>query len=293
MAGFNKIEAVLHMTLESLSNGDKVEFEDAWFDEAAEEFKAALIKQLRPEPREFKLRSSNLGRPLCQLQMEKNGAPKARMPYNHIVRMMIGDATEVMMNLFLKAAKVNVTDSKVVSTIDVNGTTVRGENDIEIDNKVYDIKSSSPYSFTHKWERGWNGVYEGDTFGYAAQLYSYAKGDPARMGGWIVVEKSSGEVKVVPAEPTATQLEELAKLISDNERAITEDRPFERKFEAEAETYYRKETGNIVIPVTCTFCSYITTCWPEARLVSNPSSKAKAPVPKWYLKLADTNADKD
>jgi hypothetical protein len=281
---FNEIETRLHMTLDALSNqtGD-VKIDEAWIDQAAEEFRASLKKQLLPEERTFKLRASNIGRPLCQLQNEANGLAKEPMDYNHIVRMLHGDAIEAIVNLLIKAAGINVTGSKTQVEFDVNGTIIKGEDDIEIDGKVYDVKSSSPYAFSHKWSEGWNEVYHQDTFGYVAQLYIYAEGDPKRMGGWIVCDKSSGEIKVVDARPTPDQIEAIKSRISHTERAITLGHDFERQFEPEEETFYKKPTGNYLVPMTCTFCDFQKHCWPNAKLLPKAGSKAQSPKPTWYV----------
>jgi hypothetical protein len=276
------------MTLDSLSNKEAVEIKDEWIEDAVNQFRDALKRQLKPDTREFNLRMSNLGRPLCQLQNEKidsalvsdgGKSAKSRDPYNHILRMIIGDATEIAVNVIVKASGVNITNSKSKHEVMINGKRVPGEDDIEIDGKVYDIKSASPYAYSHKWNEGWNGVYYGDSFGYVAQLWAYAEKDPDKMGGWIVVDKSSGELKVVEAKPTIDQLKELEKGVSYTVEAITNDLPFQKLFEPEVETYYKKETGNHIVPFVCTFCSYMGKCWPDATFEQKIGSK-----PKWYVK---------
>ncbi len=275
---FNPLEAQIHMTMDRLSNKEAVHIEEQWIVDAGEEFKAALRRQLTPEPREFGLRMSNLGKPLCQLQNEQAGVPQGRMDYNHILRMMLGDMTEIAVNVLIKASGINVTKSKTKHIVDIDGTEVNGEDDIEINGKVYDIKSASPYSFSHKWTGEWNDVYYGDSFGYVAQLWAYANKDPDRMGGWIVVDKSSGEVRVVDAKPTKDQLEELAANVSATVHKIESKADFNRLFQPEVETYYKKETGNMVVPTICSFCPFMKKCWPDAKLEQRVGAK-----PKWYL----------
>jgi len=273
------------MVLDKLSNNEEVLIEDRWIDEAVEAFRASLIKQLRPEPREFGLRASNVGRPVCQLQNEQAGIPKTRQDYNHIMRMLLGDITEIVVRLMVMASGANVTGEKAKSETQIGSTLIKGEDDIEIDAKVYDVKSASPYMFTHKWADGWKGIYYGDSFGYVPQLYMYARGDPKRMGGWIVVDKSSGEIKVVPAEPTPEQIKEIKAKIEETERIIAEQQPFRKVFQAEEETWYGKATGNLKVPLVCTFCQFQKHCWPEAVYRTNPSSKAQSPKPQWYVKV--------
>lgn len=273
--------------MDGLSNRDGPSVPDEIIQQAGEEFKAALSKQLNPEVREFKLRASNVGRPTCQLQMEARGVKPERYEYNHIVRMLIGDATETFLNVLISQAGIRVTGSKSRSTMNVGDTDIAGENDIEIDGKVWDIKSTSPWAFEHKWSHGWQGVYEGDTFGYVAQLYLYADGDPNRMGGWIVVNKSTGEVLVVEAMPTPNQLIEIKEKLHNTELAIKPDAPFVRQFEAEDETYYKKPTGNKVLPTICQLCQYKRPCWPNAVLQPKAMSKAEHPPLVWYTEYKE------
>lgn len=283
------------MTLDRLSNQEPVEIDDSWIEEAAVAFKEALRKQLKPfgnvlpngkyenKVRDFGLRMSNFGRPSCVLQNEQQGIEGSRNDYNHIVRMLLGDITEITMVLLLKAAQINITNQKQKHDILVDGKTIPGEDDIEIDGKVYDIKSSSPYAFTHKWSEGWNGVYYGDTFGYVSQLWGYADKNPDKMGGWIVVDKSSGEVKVVTASPTVDQLNEIAAKASATVDIIENNRPFIKCFEPEEETFYKKPTGNLLVPTACTFCKFLGSCWPEAQLRGKALSKSSNPKQVWYV----------
>ena len=118
-------------------------------------FKDCLRKQLSQREQGFRLRMSNIGRPVCQLQMEKSGAEKGKMPYNHILRMMFGDSIEVIVELLCKVAKINVTGGKSQAKWEIGGETIEGENDIEIDGKVFDTKSTSPWAFDNKWQDGW------------------------------------------------------------------------------------------------------------------------------------------
>lgn len=279
---FNELEARLKMTLNTLSNGGDVEVQEQWLEALEEDFRASIDRQFNRTQRTFKLRASNAGRPLCQLQLEARGTNQSKQEYNHILRMLIGDATEAVVTLIIRASGVNITGHKNRVAFKVGETTIEGENDIEIDGKVYDIKSASSYSFNHKWDGGWDSLFQYDTFGYVEQLYIYAEGNPDRMGGWIVFDKSSGEIKVVDATPTKEQLKEIQRRLETNERSIRENLPFQKLYTEEKETYYRKETGNVLVPVTCTFCSYIQSCWPDAVYAANPTSGAKNPTKKWY-----------
>lgn len=283
---FNPIEAQIHLVLDKLSNNEPVDIQDEWIDQAGEHFKEAIRRKIKPMG-DFRLRMSNLGRPLCQLQQEKLGTPKSRMPYNHFVRMLIGDAVEAIMELAVKASGLDITDNKNQVSLKVNESHILGESDLDIDNAVFDTKSCSPYAFQNKWSSNWDGVYTQDSFGYVEQLYGYATAQNKKMGGWIVVDKSSGEVKVVLAKPTNEQLKDIKQRISDAESKI--DSEFKKCFEDEEETFYKKKTGNRLVPMTCTFCPYMkdSKCWPNAVFKPKALSKAAQPTYVYYSEYTE------
>ena len=66
--------------------------------EFGEACKKALLKNnsLRIEDLKFELRMSNVGRPLCQLQMEAKGIKGEGQPYNAKVRNTFGDIIEAL-----------------------------------------------------------------------------------------------------------------------------------------------------------------------------------------------------
>ena len=283
----NLLETKLHMVLDKLSNSEPVKYDDAWIEEAGEQFKATLRKQLSREQEPFRLRMSNVGRPLCQLQQEKAGKPKNRNPYHSIVKFMLGDASEVLVELYLKLAGVNITGGKTQVRLNIDGTEIKGEDDIEIDNKVYDTKSSSPWAYEHKWGEGIRGVAADDAFGYIPQLIGYSDGAGLEPGGWIVLNKSTGEIRVVEAELDGSQKKKVREQISNTVEVIASDAPFQRCFEPQEELFRRVPTGNKRLHTTCTFCPYMNDCWPDAKYRPQTGSKAQNPRHYWYAEYAE------
>src|SRR5690606_30678938 len=169
---------------------------DEIIEEVGEQFKNLLRAKFTPqEEREFSLRMSNVGRPLCQLWMEKNGVPKSPMAYNHSFKMILGDVVEVLAVAVMKAAGVNVEAWQQPVEVNLEATTIKGTLDVIIDGKVYDIKSASPYSFEYKFDNpnGFNKLLEDDPFGYISQGYLYGKGTELPFAGWIAINKSTGD----------------------------------------------------------------------------------------------------
>lgn len=280
------LEAQVQLALEKISNGEQVEVKDEWIDEAAEMFKSALKRQLRPTPREFFVRMSNVGRPSCQLQMEKAGAERSRFPYNHVVKMLLGDATEAIMEVVLRAAGLNITGGKNQVSMEIAGVEVKGENDIEIDDKVFDTKSASPWAFTNKFA-DFETLKSDDAFGYIPQLIGYSLSQGKKPGGWIVVNKASGEVKILEIDMSDDEIAETLSKMGENVSKISTDAPFERCFEPEAEKFRGKPTGNLRLGMTCSFCPFLNKCWPEAVYKPQTGSQAQSPKYYWYAKYEE------
>ena len=277
---FNELEAKLHMTLDRLSNNEPVNIKEEDIEQAGEEFKKAIRKHLEAD--KFRIRMSNVGRPLCQLQSDLYGHTKQRNPYNHFTRMLIGDAVESIVRLVTKASGVNITGHGNHAILNVYGQAIHGDDDIEIDHAIYDIKSASPYAFESKFSKGFDNLYENDDFGYVAQLHGYAKGQAKKGGGWIAVNKSTGELVVVPFTPTPNQVKEIDATINKNVQSLVDKTPFKVPFVPEPEYFHKRTTGNMKVPDLCTRCPFMAAHWPDAVLKPQALSKAAEPKMVWY-----------
>ena len=263
-------------------------------DKFGEECKNALRKQLTKRG-EYRIRMSGLGRPLCQQQLEKQGM-KQDVAYNDIMRFLMGDLVEAVAIFVLKSTGVKIVDEQRQCTLDIAGQEVKGTLDVILDidgeEKVWDIKSASPWSFSNKFSGrgGYDVIKEDDPFGYIMQGHLYAKAEDRPFGGWIVIDKSSGEWDFVQAPDD--QEEDSKTYIAEAEsrvEAIVNDAPFRVPFQSVPETYTDKgkkiETGNRLMPKTCTFCSFKENCWKSAVYAPKVTSKAKFKPNAWYTKL--------
>ena len=280
----NKVQTFLDAACEK-----QVVISDKLIEEFGEACKTAIKKQFTDKrPNKFKLRASNVGRPLCQLQMEKNGAKGESQPYSAKMRNLFGDLIEATAVLVLKSSGVEVTNEQKSVRYDVsNGTHIDGTFDVEIDNKIWDIKSASPFAFDHKFKNGFNALTKGDTFGYVEQGYVYAEAEKKKFGGWIAINKSTGEwaVTETPLADDEHRAKALKK-VKDNSDAIKKNLPFERCFTDVEEMYRRKPTGNRVLGFECSYCPYKKDCWgDEIQHLPQQSSQGLNPKWVWYTKL--------
>ena len=122
--------------------------------EFGEACKSALLKQFEETRRDkFEVRMSNIGRPLCQLQMEAKGIKGEGQPYNVKMRNTFGDIIEALAIFVMKSSGIKISNEQKKVNYKFNGDSIEGRQDVEIDGKIWDIKSASPYSFEKNLER--------------------------------------------------------------------------------------------------------------------------------------------
>lgn len=274
----------------SRSTTERVDISEDIIEQFGEDCKTAFRKQFTEERnKEFSIRMSSIGKPLCQLQMEKNKSSSESPPYNFKMRVLFGDLIEAAAIGIMKAAGIKIQSEQKEVHNELSGVKIKGTYDVEIDNKIYDIKSASPWAYDNKFAKGFNNVKEDDNFGYVVQgsLYSDSSGKP--FGGWIVINKSTGEWQIVET-PTYNEDYKVKaiKIAEENIDALVNDKEFERCFEDTPETFNKVTTGNRVLSTVCSFCSYKKTCWgEELQYLPQQQSKAKSPRWFWYTKLVN------
>lgn len=200
------------------------------------------------------------------------------------MQMLHGYMIEEIMTLILKVANANITGGKEKVSLDLEGVTIKGEDDIQIEGKEYDVKSCSPWAFTNKWSEGYGKLKASDNFGYVGQLMAYSEAQNIPVGGWIVVNKSSGEVAVVDADNSPSERKEVLDKLKSTVRTITSDAPFKRCFDPLEDSFRKKPTGRKFLDRNnCGMCDYKTSCYPGVQYKAQPESTALNPPFKWYV----------
>jgi len=268
-------ELSLHSYLRGAVDGKSTMSQEV-IDQVAEDIKVALHKQFNPEeeePRKFKLRMSNIGRPTCQLWFQKNDPDNAEpKPTSFKINMIMGDIVEAVFKGLLRASGTTFDDNDRVTLDLPKGGKVSGEYDMILNDKVDDIKSASPWSYENKFA-DFNTLNAGDSFGYVSQLVGYAAAAGKDIGGWWVVNKANGNFKYVSAEEANSK--EVLEKIEDTYEYIDKDEPFERCFDAVPETYRKKPSGNMKLGSGCRFCDHRFKCWPTLQALPSRVSQAK------------------
>lgn len=266
----------------------KATMTDEVADLVASDVKAALNKQFNSGPRgEFRMRMSNIGKPKCQLWFEKND-PEDRTPFppHFLMNMILGDIVEAVFKGLLRASGQDFKDNDNVTLTLPNGQKIKGEYDMEMDGKIDDVKSASPWSYQYKFA-DFETLSKGDSFGYVSQLVGYATAAGKDVGGWWVVNKGNGEFKYVDASEVDKDavLENIQSVVD----YIENDEPFERCFEPVPETYRKVQSGNLVLASGCKFCDFKHKCHPTLQTLPSRVSKAAVKPEVDYVFIGDGN----
>jgi len=285
----HKIEQAIQVFLENI---EKAEIPDALIEEFGENCKKAirecLLSKRSEEP--FSLRMSNIGRPLRQLMLDKLYG-RVPMGANQKLRMTYGYIWESFMFFLLKASGLNIETNKKV-TLDITydkdkKLTVDGTYDLKYDGDIYDVKSASSWSFDNKFI-SLDTLQQDDTFGYVGQGIGYSLADKSPFGGWIVIDKSDGRIKVVPV-PKEGYRDLAIKYLNDFRHKIrmlnTPDAQLPPCDGEVEETFSRKLTGNKCLTKACEFCDHKYKCHPELKYMEATDSKAAKKTWKFYTKL--------
>jgi len=275
-------ELLVHQYMTDAINGKSTMSEEV-IEQVGNDVKEALRKQFGGGVKrgDFRLRMSNLGRPTCQLWFDKNKPEEASSkPNNFMMNMMLGDIVEAVFKGLLKGAGVKYEEPENV-TLDLGDTKIAGTYDLVLDGAVDDVKSASGWSYDNKFV-DYETLREGDAFGYVSQLVGYAKAAKKKIGGWWVVNKANGAFKYVSAS-NANEEEEMRKIKATVETVNANK--FARCFEPIEETFRGKPTGNKILGVNCSFCSYKDSCWDNLQQLPSVMSKAQFPKVVNYVEL--------
>lgn len=283
------IEQQLYEYVEQVGLGNK-ELPEEVIEEFGKRCGAALKARIAEvKERKFTLRMSNIGKSLRQLMLEKKYGVSQPTP-DFLFKMLYGSLYEALTLALLKASDVAITEQDTPVVLPIGDTRILGTLDVVIDGKVYDIKTASPYSYEHKFV-SWESLASADSFGYLAQGFGYALAHDKPFGGWIVINKSTGQIKVIslPDEVQTDLQTKYLKEIAGKIDHIDKDLPMPACTEAVEETYYRKPTGNVILGPACKFCSHKDKCHPGIKYAASPNSKGEKQVYKWYIKIKESN----
>ena len=203
--------------------------------------------QVKAEKYEGKLRMSSIGKPARQLWYDKH-SPKDRKNEDTglNLKFLYGHIIEHLVLYLAELAGHNIKDQQ--RKVEVSG--VSGHIDSIIDGEVCDVKSASPFSFK-KFQSG--EIVGDDPFGYHAQLSGYETAMGTKAGGFLVVDKSSGDICFYKPEDMAKP--NVKSLIKNLKTTLEQDTPPEKCYEFKTE-----KNGNKTLATGCMFCPHKWEC---------------------------------
>lgn len=244
----------IYQHLEMLSEGKELPLTEEDIDNTLAGIKEALMSWARPSVRnkDFTVRMSNVGKPSRQLWFEKRD-PEGRGGVDGPtqIKFLYGHLLEEIVLMLVRMSGHTVSDEQ--KEVVVDGIT--GHMDCKINGEVVDIKTASRFAF-NKFREG--RLSQDDPFGYLGQLAGYEKAEGTDGGGFLVLNKESGELCMyIPDDLDKPNID--AK-ISELLPALELDTAPELCYSPIPDG----KKGNMKLPKGCSWCKYKYQCHKDA-----------------------------
>ena len=205
-----------------------------------------------------KLRMSNIGKQDRQLWYSYNGYKGEELMPHTRIKFLYGHLIEEMVLALTKLSGHSVTDEQKKAEVDG----IKGSMDCKIDGVLTDVKSSSPYGFK-KFKDG--SLINDDPFGYVDQIKGYAHSEGVTDVGWLVMDKTNGHLTYLKYDMadesqwywSKLNFFSIAERIKNIKRVVKSETPPSRCYEPVADG----KSGNMKLPVGCSYCAYKHECW--------------------------------
>lgn len=225
----------------------------------AEECKKLFRERLKKQDKSGRraVRFSGLGKPDRKVWMDAHPDPDNEEPLlpKTYLKFLYGDLIEQLLLFLTREAGHTVTETQ--SQVEINGVT--GSIDAIVDGVVVDVKSASPYGYK-KFEQ--NSVTETDTFGYTEQLSGYADVlTPGEDAAWLAMEKVAGDICVSPLKSSVIKHYPPGPRIEHLKEVVESETPPELCYEPEPDG----KSGNLKLPLGCSYCNHKFRCHPTVR----------------------------
>jgi len=236
-----------------LADNKHIDLDEDTIEQFGESMKQILYDWSHPTPRgKPALRMSNIGRKERQLwyDMKSEGTPE-RMPPSLFIKFLYGHLLEEIVLFLVKLSGHQVTSEQ--KEITVSG--IKGHMDCVIDGEVVDVKTASGFAFK-KFKDGT--LAEQDAFGYMAQLAGYEEAEGTNNGGFLALNKESGELAMF--RPDDFDKPNIKKKISSVKKAVKLKTPPERCYNPIPDG----KSGNMQLPKGCVYCRHKFECHKDA-----------------------------
>ena len=246
----------IYSALSPLTEGKALEVSDEDIDNFGEAIKDVVKHWATPKARDNNtLRMSNIGKPSRQLWYDlKYKREESSFEDSHLpIKFLYGHLLEEVLLFLVKMSGHKVEDEQ--KEVEVKG--VKGHIDCKIDGEVIDIKTASGFAF-NKFRNGT--LREDDPFGYMAQLAGYEEAEGTTNGGFLVINKESGELTLY--QPEELDKPYASKVIENIKESLNNNEPPEFCYEPIPEG----KSGNMKLPKNCVYCNHKFKCYPDLRV---------------------------
>ena len=250
----NTLVPDIYSHLEKLSDGTPLPLTEEEIDKTLVGMREALVSWSTPRERDttFTVRMSNVGKPSRQLWYEKRD-PKGRGGIDGAtqIKFLYGHLLEEIVLMLVRMAGHKVTDEQKEVTVDG----IVGHMDCKINGEVVDVKTASRFAF-NKFKDG--RLAEDDPFGYLGQLAGYEAAEGTDNGGFLVLNKESGELCMYV--PDDMDKPNIKASISELLPALDLDTPPELCYTPIPDG----KKGNMKLPKGCSWCKYKYECYKDS-----------------------------
>jgi hypothetical protein len=266
----------IYAVLDSLTEGNELDISEETYEQFGKEMSDALRHWATPQDRSSKetLRMSNIGKPERRLWFDahtKSDSTEKLTP-NTQIKFLYGHLLEVLVLFFVKLSGHNITSMQ--KEITVNG--IKGHMDCKIDGQVVDVKTASGYAFK-KFRDGTLG--EDDPFGYLAQLAGYEEAEGTNEGGFLVMNKETGELCTYI--PDDMEKPNIVSRIDNVKELIVKDTPPDFCYDDVAEGV----SGNMKLSKGCGWCPHKIECHKDANDGQGLKAYSYAKGPIYFTKI--------
>jgi len=220
--------------------------------ELAKDVADAVVNALTEErkPRN-NLRLSMIGQPARKVWYSVRSTEQEELAGSDYIKFLYGDILEALLVFLSKAAGHKVADQQKQVVLN----DVVGHQDAVVDDVLVDFKSASSFSFK-KFTEGM--VFKDDPFGYVAQLSAYAQANNVKEAGWVVIDKTTGQIAYCPVHQM--EMINASQKIDYLRDAIKDSEPPSRCYDDVPDG----KSGNMQLATGCNYCPYKFDCWSDA-----------------------------
>jgi len=210
------------------------------------------------------LRMSNIGHPDRKLWYKSHKIKGERLRAPTLIKFLYGHLIEEMLLALVKLSGHEVTDEQ--KKVEVEG--IKGSMDCKIDGILTDVKSTSTYGFK-KFKL--NDIEKDDPFGYIDQISGYGHAEGADEAQFLAMDKQNGYLTVTPVDLIDKN---VVKRIQHIKEMVKDDNMPDFCYELVADG----KSGNMKLPVGCSYCEYKKECYPKMRVFAYSTGPRFLPV---------------